>query len=62
MENNKVPEGLTPLEGSFFFSIGGNKEEEEELQLKVVEAISMNIRTHGSSTTIKRNVQGFDKE
>jgi hypothetical protein len=52
VENNKIPEGLTPLEGSFSLSVVGNKEkhEEEALQLKVVEAISMKITTPGSST------------
>jgi hypothetical protein len=45
-------------------SVGGNKEkhEEEELQLKVVESISMKIRTPGSSTNVKINVQGPNKE
>jgi ribonuclease HI len=62
MENNKVPEGLIPLESSFSFSVRGNKEKEEELQLKVVESISMNIRTPGSSSNVKINVQGSDKE
>jgi ribonuclease HI len=62
MENHKIPEGLIPLEASFSWSVRGNKEEEEELQLKVVEAISMNIRTPGSSLNVKINVQGSDKE
>jgi hypothetical protein len=55
---------LTPLESSFSLSAGGNKEkhEEEELQLKVVEAISMKIRTPGSSTNVKINAQGPNKE
>jgi ribonuclease HI len=46
VENNKILEGLTPLESSFSLSVGGNKkkQEEEELQLKVVEAISMKNR------------------
>jgi hypothetical protein len=45
-------------------SVVGNKDkhEEEELQLKVVEAISTNIRTPGSSLNIKVNVQVSDKE
>jgi ribonuclease HI len=64
VENNKIPEGLTPLEGSFSLSVVGNKEKQEEevLQLKVVEAISMKITTPGSSMNVKINVQGFDKE
>jgi ribonuclease HI len=63
-ENNEIPEALTPLEISFSLSIVGNKEKqkEEELQKKVVETISMNIRTPGSSTNVKINVQGSDKE
>jgi hypothetical protein len=56
MENNKIPEGLTPLEGSCFLNVGGNKEKEEELQLKVVVAISMKIRTPRSSSNIEINV------
>jgi len=47
---------LIPLEISFSWSVRGNKEEEEELQLKVVEAISMNIRTPRSSLNVKINV------
>jgi ribonuclease HI len=64
IENNKIPKGLTPLESSFSLSVVGNeeKQEEEELQKKVVETISINIRTSGSSTNIKINVQGSDKE
>jgi hypothetical protein len=62
MENNKIPEGLIPLEISFSWSVRGNKEEEEDLQLKVVEAISMDIRTLGPSLNVKINVQGSDKE
>jgi hypothetical protein len=62
MKNNKIPEGLIPLESSFSLSVGGNKEKEEESQLKVVEAISMNIRTPGSSSNVKINIQGSDKE
>jgi ribonuclease HI len=64
VEKNKNPEDLTHLVGSFSSSVVGNKDkqEEEELQLKVVEAISMNIRTPGSSLNIKINVQGSDKE
>ena len=55
---------MTPLESSFSLSIVGNKEKrkEEELQKKVVETISMNIRTPGSSMNVKINVWGFDKE
>jgi ribonuclease HI len=30
VENNKILEGLTPLEGSFSLSVGGNKEKQEE--------------------------------
>jgi hypothetical protein len=42
----------------------GNKEKwkEEELQKKVVETISLNIRTLESSTNVKINVQCSDKE
>jgi hypothetical protein len=61
-KNNKIPEGLIPLESSFSLSIGGNNEKEEESQLKVVESISMNIRTPGSSSNIKINIQGSDRE
>jgi hypothetical protein len=45
-------------------SVGGNKEkqEEEELQLKVVEAISIKNMTPGSSTNVKINAHGPDKE
>jgi ribonuclease HI len=58
VENNEFPKGLTPLESSFSLSVVGNKDkqEEEELQLKVVEAISTNIRTPGSSLNVKINV------
>jgi hypothetical protein len=54
IENNKILEGLTLLKSSFSLSVGGNKDkqEEEELQLKVVEAISMKNRTHGYSTNV----------
>jgi predicted N-acyltransferase len=52
---------LTPLEVSFSLSVGGNKEKEES-QLKVIETISMNIRTLGSSSNVKINIQGSDKE
>jgi ribonuclease HI len=64
IENNKIPEGLTPLESSFSSSDVGNKEKhkEEELRNKVVETISMNIRTPESSTNVKINVQCSDKE
>jgi hypothetical protein len=42
IENNKIPEGLTPLMGSFSSSVVGNKEKqkEEELRRKVGETIS----------------------
>jgi hypothetical protein len=55
---------LTPLESSFSSSDVGNKEKqkEEELRKKVVETISMNIRTPISSTNVKINVQCSDKE
>jgi hypothetical protein len=55
---------LTPLESSFSSSDVGNKEKqkEEELRKKVVETISMNIRTPESSTNVKINVQCSDKE
>jgi hypothetical protein len=64
IENNEIPESLTPLESSFSSSDVGNKEKqkEEELRKKVVETISMNIRTPGSSTNVKINVQCSDKE
>jgi ribonuclease HI len=59
VENNEIPEGLTPLESSFSLSVVGNKEKqkEEELQKKVVETILLNIRTFESSTDVKINVQ-----
>jgi hypothetical protein len=58
IENHNIPEGLTPLESLFLSSDVGNKEKhkEEELQKKVVETISMDIRTPGYSTNIKINV------
>jgi hypothetical protein len=64
IENNEIPEGLTPLESSFSLSVVGNKEKqkEEELQKKVVETILLNIRTPESSTNVKINVQCSDKE
>jgi hypothetical protein len=64
IENNKVPRGLTPLESSFSLSDVGNKEKqkEEELRKKVVETISMNIRTPESSKNVKINVQCSGKE
>jgi hypothetical protein len=64
IEKNEIPEGLTPLKGLFSLSIIGNKEKqkEEELRKKVVETISMNIRTPGSSTNIKVSVWGSGKE
>jgi hypothetical protein len=64
IENSKVPRGLTPLESSFSLSDVGNKEKqkEEELRKKVVETISMNIRTPESSTNVKINVQCSGKE
>jgi hypothetical protein len=62
--NKKILEGSTPLESLFSLSVEGNKEKqkEEELQQKMVKTISMNIRTPGSSTNVKINVQGSDKE
>jgi hypothetical protein len=42
--------------------VGGNKEKEEESQLKVIKTISMNIRTLGSSSNVKINILGSDKE
>jgi hypothetical protein len=64
VENNKIPEGLTPLESSFSLSVVGNKEKqkEEELQKKVVETILLNIRTPESSTNVKINVQCSGKK
>jgi hypothetical protein len=63
VENDKIPDILTPLKSSFSSSVVGKKkkQEEEELQWKVVDAISMNIRTPGPSSNIKINVQGPDK-
>jgi ribonuclease HI len=45
IENSKIPESLTPLDGSFSLSVVGNKEKkkEEELRMKVGETISSNI-------------------
>jgi ribonuclease HI len=64
IENNKIPEGLTPLESSFSLSVVGNKEKqkEEELRKKVVETIPLNIRTPEYSTNVKINIQCYDKE
>jgi hypothetical protein len=55
---------LNPPESSFSLSVGGDEEKkkEEELQLEVVEAISMKIRTPGSSSNVKINVQGSNKK
>ena len=43
-------------------NVGGNKAKEEESQLKVVEAISMKIRAPGSSSNVKINIHGSNKE
>jgi hypothetical protein len=56
VENNEIPKGLTPIEVLFSLSVGGNKEKEEDSQLKVIETISMNIRTLGSSLNVKTNI------
>jgi hypothetical protein len=57
--NHKIHEGLNPLESSSSSSDVNDKE--EDLRRKVVETISMNIRTHESSTNVKTNVQCSDK-
>jgi hypothetical protein len=64
VENNKILEGLTPLQSSFSLSVVGNKEKrrEEELQEKVIETILLNIRTFEPSTNVKINVQCSGKE
>jgi hypothetical protein len=64
IENNKIPEGLTPFESLFSLSDVGNKQKqkEEALQKKVVETISMYIRIPESSTNVKINVQCSNKE
>jgi hypothetical protein len=64
IENNRIPDGLTPPKISFSLSVGGDEEKkkEEELQLEVVEAISMKIRTPISSSNVKINVQGSNKK
>jgi hypothetical protein len=64
IENNKIPECLTPLIGSFSSSVVGNKEKqkEEELRRKVGETISWNIGALESSKNVKINTQYFDKE
>jgi ribonuclease HI len=64
VENNKIPEGLNPLESSFSLSVVGNKEKqkEEELQKKVIETILLNIRTFEPSTNVKIKVQCSGKE
>jgi hypothetical protein len=55
---------LNPPESSFSLSVGGHeeKQKEEELQLEVVESISMKIRTPGSSLNVEINVQGSNKK
>jgi hypothetical protein len=64
VENNKIPEGLNPLESSFYLSVVGNKEKqkEEELRKKVIETILLNIREFEPSTNVKINVQCSNKE
>jgi ribonuclease HI len=64
VENNKIPEGLTPLESLFSLSVVGNKEKqkEEELQRKVIETILLIIRTFEPSTNVKIKVQCSGKE
>ena len=64
IENNKIPEGLTPLESLFSSSDVGNKEKqkEEELRKKVIETILLNIRAFEPSTNVKINVQCSGKE
>jgi ribonuclease HI len=39
VENNKILEGLNPLESSFSLSVGGNKEEQEEGMRSVVQKV-----------------------
>jgi len=45
IENNKIPESLTPLDDSTSLTVVGNKEKkrEEELPMKVGETMSSNI-------------------
>jgi hypothetical protein len=64
IENNKIPEGLTPLESCFSLSVVVNKEKhkEEELQKNLVESILLNIRTPESSTNVQTHVQCYVKE
>ena len=64
MEDNKIPNGLTPLESSFSSSDVGNKEKhkEEELKMKVGETISLNIRTPECPKNVKIGVQCSDEE
>jgi ribonuclease HI len=64
VENNKIHEGLTPLESSFSLSVVRNIEQQrdEESQKKVIETILLNIRTFDPSTNVKINVQCSDKE
>jgi hypothetical protein len=64
VENNKILEGLTPLESSFSLSVVGNKEKqkEEELQKKVIATILLNITPFEPSTNVKIKVQCFGKE
>jgi ribonuclease HI len=64
IENNKIPEGLTPLDSSFSLIVVGNKEKkrEEELREKVIETILLNIRTFEPSTNVKINFQCSGKE
>jgi hypothetical protein len=55
---------LTPLESSFSSSDVGNKEkqEEEDLRRKVGETISLNIGALESSKNVKISTQCYDKE
>jgi hypothetical protein len=64
VEDNKILEGLNLLESSFSLSVVGNKEKqnEEELQKRVIETIILNIRTFEPSTNVKTKVQCFGKE
>jgi ribonuclease HI len=62
IENDKISESLTPLDGSFSLSVVGNKEKqkEEELRREVGETISMNIWALKSSRNINVSTQCSD--
>jgi ribonuclease HI len=64
IEDDNIPKGLNPLESLFSSSDVGNKEkqEEEELRKKVGETISLNIGALESPKNVKISTQCSDKE